>query len=202
VDYWRFEQEFLRLAFTTSIELTPAALAFFTGLSIREAEQHMQRLVSQGVLELESDDDGHIRYAMPDRPRSPLSVTDAALAPRAAASRFADVVAHGHADGNGVPPRAIVVRNVGPMGRPGRQLGGILTDVTPGQAVAAMFLNAMVCPGVGSLVGGKTRAGLAQLSLFLIGIPLIVVAIGLPMIIAAWTWGIATGAQLIAEART
>jgi hypothetical protein len=75
-----------------------------------------------------------------------------------------------------------------------------MREVTPGQATAGMFLNAMVCPGIGSLVGGKTRAGLAQLALFLVGLPLVVVAIGLPMIIAAWTWGVATGAQLIAEA--
>ena len=65
-----------------------------------------------------------------------------------------------------------------------------------------MFLDAMVCPGVGSLVGGRAAAGLARPSLFLIGIPLVVVAVGLPRIVAAWTWGIATGAQLIAESRS
>jgi TM2 domain-containing membrane protein YozV len=64
-----------------------------------------------------------------------------------------------------------------------------------------MFLNAMVCPGVGSLVGGKTGTGLAQLSLFLVGLPLAVITVGLPLMLAAWVWGIATGAQLIAEAR-
>ena len=64
-----------------------------------------------------------------------------------------------------------------------------------------MFLNALVCPGVGSLVGGKTRSGIAQLALFLIGLPMAVISVGVPLMIAAWVWGIVTGAQLIAEAK-
>ena len=190
MEYRRFEREFLRIAFTTPVELTPSALAFFTGVSIGEAEKHMQRLVSHGVLEMQSDDDGHLRYVMPDRPTTPLTVAEARSHPMignaGAPPPYPDppFVA---------PPRAVVVHDL---------RRGAMTEVSPSQAVAAMFLNAMVCPGVGSLVGGKTRTGLAQLSLFVIGIPLIVVAVGLPMIIASWTWGIATGAQLIAEARS
>lgn len=186
MDYRRFEQEFLRLAFTTSIELTPSALAFFCNVSIDEAESHMQRLVSLGVLELTSDEDGHMKYAMPDRPDKPLPVVPSR--PGSVASMPAPYPDPPQL----APPRAIVVRDLN---------RAALAPVTPSQAVAAMFLNAMVCPGVGSLVGGKTKAGLAQLSMFLVGIPLIVVAIGLPMIVAAWTWGVATGAQLIAEAK-
>jgi TM2 domain-containing membrane protein YozV len=196
VEYRRFEQEFLRLAFTTSVELTPSALAFFTNISIRQTEAYMERLVSQGVLELASDEDGHVHYVMPDRPTQPIAVelgepgVEPAWSVRGAAPApppYPDPPAL-------APPRAIVVKTLRTPAPP--------SDVTPGQAVAAMFLNAMVCPGIGSMVGGKTRAGLAQLSLFLVGIPLIVVAVGLPMIVASWTWGIATGAQLIAEARS
>ena len=94
----------------------------------------------------------------------------------------------------GAPAQAIVVRGFAPMAWEPRRVGS-------GQAVASMFLNAMVCPGVGSLVGGKTGTGLAQLSLFLVGLPLAVITVGLPLMLAAWVWGIATGAQLIAEAR-
>ncbi len=179
MEYRRFETELLRIAFTTPIELTPSSLAYLLGVSIAEADKHMQQLVALGVLELTSDDDGHLRYDMPDRPDQPILRDDApppypALPPHA-------------------PPRAIVVRS------PNRHT---LATVTPGQATASMFLNAMVCPGVGSLVGGKTHAGIAQLTMFLVGIPLVVVAIGLPLILASWTWGVATGAQLIAEAQT
>lgn len=166
MEFRHFEREFLRLAFTTSIDLSPSSLAFVTGVPVVEAERHMQSMVSQGVLELGSNDDGHLRYLMPDRPHQPMAL-----------------------DG-----LAMVVRSVAP---------GVWQPRGPGagQAVASMFLNAMVCPGVGSLVGGKTGAGLAQLCLFLVGLPLAVVTVGLPLMLVAWVWGIATGAQLIAEAR-
>ncbi len=188
MEYERFEREFLRLALTTSVDLTPAALAFFTGCSISEARRHMDALVEDAVLRVDVDDDGHRRYYMPDRPHRPLSIdwlAEQETAHAAAAPQLGAVAE---------PPRAMVVRSLATGVAPPSQ-------VTSGQAVSAMFLNAMVCPGAGSLLGGKTRAGLAQLALFLFGIPLVVVAIGLPMIAAAWTWGIATGAQLIAEAK-
>ena len=188
MEYARFEREFLRLAMTTSIELTPSALAFFTGCSISEARRHMGTLVEQGVLELVGDEGGHARYVMPERPDRPLSIDWLAEQQRHLPAQ---------APQNGAvfePPRAMVVRSLAAP-------QAVSRPVTSGQAVSAMFLNAMVCPGAGSLVGGKTRAGMAQLALFLVGIPLVVVAIGLPMIAAAWTWGIATGAQLIAEAK-
>jgi hypothetical protein len=188
VEFRQFEREFLRLAFTTTIDLSPPALAFVTGVSVREAEKHMQEMVSQGVLELASDDDGHLRYRMPDRPGQPMAMDDPALiGPRVTLSAPPSLMA-------AAPGQAIVVRGFGPVAWEPRRVGS-------GQAVASMFLNAMVCPGVGSLVGGKTGTGLAQLSLFLVGLPLAVITIGLPLMLAAWVWGIATGAQLIAEAR-
>jgi hypothetical protein len=196
VEYRQFEREFLRIAFTTSLDLSPASLAFVTGVPIAEVDKHFQRLIAQGVLEVTSDDEGHIHYKMPDRPDKPLAEEQLA--------------AHGMrllvADASGgppppypdppfvAPPRAVVVHRVG-------ALATDVNDVTRGQAVAAMMLNAMVCPGVGSIVGGRVRTGLSQLSLFLLGLPLIVVAIGLPMIVAAWIWGLTTGAQLLTEAR-
>jgi hypothetical protein len=188
VEFRQFEREFLRLAFTTSIDLSPSALAFVTGISVREAEGHMQSMVSQGVLELASDDDGHLRYRMPDRPEQPMALDDPALiGPRLTFGSSPSLIAGG-------PPSAIIVRGLAPVSWEPRRVGS-------GQAVASMFLNAMVCPGVGSLVGGKTGTGLAQLSLFLVGLPLAVITVGLPLMLAAWVWGIATGAQLIAEAR-
>lgn len=175
----------MRVAFTTSVELSPSAMAFVASIPVREAEQHMQTLVSHGVLELSSDDDGHLQYEMPDRPAAPMTLDDPALV------GLTEVVTRPVlAPGN----QALVVRRLSPAVWDG-------AGVTSGQAVASMFLNAMVCPGVGSLVGGKTATGLAQLTLFLVGLPLAVVTVGLPMILAAWVWGVATGAQLIAEAR-
>ncbi len=198
MEFRQFEREFLRLAFTSSIDLTPSSLAFVTGLSVREAEKHMQTLVSQGVLELSSDDDGHLTYVMPDRPSQPMTLDNPALAgplltpsgpPLAGLAPGASPAASAL-----VPAQAVSLRGLTPASWEPRRIGS-------GQAVASMFLNAMVCPGVGSLIGGKTGTGLAQLSLFLVGLPLAVIAVGLPLILGAWVWGIATGAQLIAEAR-
>jgi len=178
MEYRRFEKEFLRIAFTTPIELTPSSMAYLLGVTVAEADGHMRRLIDVGVLELTSDHEGHLKYEMPDRPDLPILIDDGPPPYPGLPMR--------------APPRAIVVRN------PKRHA---LTQISPGQATASMFLNAMVCPGIGSLVGGKTRAGIAQLTMFLVGIPLVVVAIGLPLIVASWTWGVATGAQLIAEAQ-
>jgi hypothetical protein len=193
VEFRQFEREFLRLAFTSSIDLSPSSLAFVTGISVVEAEKHMQTLVSQGVLELGSDDEGHLTYVMPDRPSMPMTLDDPALSgPRLTLT--GPSLGPASTETGARMAQAIALRAVTPSAWEPRRVGS-------GQAVASMFLNAMVCPGVGSLVGGKTGTGLAQLSLFLVGLPLAVIAVGLPLVLGAWVWGIATGAQLIAEAR-
>ena len=87
-----------------------------------------------------------------------------------------------------------------------------------GLAIAALLLNFMFFPGIGSLIGGRTREGIWQICLhvgggiilamgivftvliltMLIGIPLIV--IGAIAMVIGWVWGIVTGIQLIQEA--
>lgn len=200
MQYCQFEREFLRLAFTTDIELSPAALAFVTGASVGEATEHMNALVSAGVLELSSDDSGRLGYIMPSRPPEPLTLDDPALVGLQDVSvelllpRFHEDVGEIAAPEAQPVPQAMIVRRL-------RPLAWEQPPASPGQAVAALCLNAMVCPGVGSLVGGRTSTGMAQLALFLLGLPLAFVAVGVPLMLAAWVWGIATGAQLMTEAR-
>lgn len=182
--YRDFERELLRLAFTTKAELSPPSLAFILDIPIRDAETYMQKLVSAGVLELASDDDGHLGYVMPDRPEVPLRPDDPALVGASCITTWPAQAAAG-------PPGAIAtVRAAVPARRQ-----------SSGQAAGALILNALLCPGVGSLVGGRTKTGLAQMMLFFIGLPLLVVTVGAPLMMAAWIWGVATGAQLLAEAR-
>jgi hypothetical protein len=189
MDFRAFERELLRLAFTTNLELSPASLAFVLNIPVKEAETHMQTLVSHGVLELSSDADGHLVYEMPDRPAQPLPADHPALAGHGFV-----ITEYAQPAGPEAPPQAIVVRQHYAPAPPKR-------PVSQGQAAVSMFLNALVCPGLGSLTGGKIGVGAAQLTMFLIGLPLAVIAVGLPIMFAAWTWGIVTGAQLIAEAR-
>lgn len=69
-----------------------------------------------------------------------------------------------------------------------------------GIAIAALLLNILVLPGLGSLIGGRTTAGVLQLVLFIIGIPLSFILVGIPLVIAMWIWGLVTGIQIIKEA--
>lgn len=80
------------------------------------------------------------------------------------------------------------------------------TAQAPSQAIAivALVLNLILIPGVGTLVGGRTRDGLAQLGLLAVGFVLIFTIILIPVsivcFIAAWIWGIVSGIQLVSQA--
>lgn len=79
-------------------------------------------------------------------------------------------------------------------------------------AIVALVIN-IIFPGLGSLIGGKTKEGIWQLILlfgsFFIGILIMLTIVefiigGLLIIfgpLAAWIWGIITGAQLIQESQ-
>lgn len=61
----------------------------------------------------------------------------------------------------------------------------------------AIILNFFI-PGVGSLVIGKTGAGVIQLIVYFVGLfltlTLIGAIVGAPMMIGAWIWGLVTAA--------
>ncbi|HVJ03548.1 MAG TPA: hypothetical protein VM662_15315 [Sphingomonas sp.] len=63
--------------------------------------------------------------------------------------------------------------------------------------IAAIILN-FFFPGVGSLVIGKTGAGIAQLILYIVGVAftltIIGAILGIPMSLGAWIWGLVTAA--------
>jgi hypothetical protein len=205
MDYRGFEAEFLRLAFTTSYELSPCAAAFLLGLPVPRATEFMQRMVDEGTLELDSNDVGHLRYIMPDRPGEPLfddsvdtnscDCTDhatwqfqsRATEPHALTAGPSQDWSAGDWDCTAMIPRSY-------------SLPETRERVSPARATAALFVNALVCPGIGSMVGGRNAVGVAQMSLFMVGLPLAVVNVGLPLLAAAWAWGIFSGAKLVSEA--
>lgn len=80
---------------------------------------------------------------------------------------------------------------------------GELASISPpleGTAVAAMVLN-VVIPGTGSLIAGRVSVGVVQLILWIIGVPLSFVLIGIPMAMAAWIWSLVTGIQILEESK-
>lgn len=73
--------------------------------------------------------------------------------------------------------------------------------LTKGVAIAAFILNVLI-PGLGSLIGRRTKEGAAQVILFAVGIPLVFIYfMGVPLIIGAWIWGLVTGIKMIKEAK-
>ena len=75
------------------------------------------------------------------------------------------------------------------------------TGKSMGLAVVALILNILILPGLGSLIGGKIKAGVWQLVLAIVGAILSIFLIGIPLLLAAWIWGIVTGVRLIQEAK-
>ncbi len=80
-----------------------------------------------------------------------------------------------------------------------------------GIAIAALLVNALFLPGLGSIIGGRTTEGIWQLvlslgsilMLFVLFVSIVGVLLA-PLVMlapfAAWIWGIVTGVQLIQEA--
>lgn len=100
-----------------------------------------------------------------------------------------------------VPGRAVRPPAEPPLARvaPPGQLAAI-SPPAEGTAVAAMVLN-VVIPGTGSLVAGRVAVGVVQLILWVIGVPLSFVLIGIPMAMAAWIWSLVTGIQILEESK-
>src|SRR5438477_475406 len=71
MEYPQFERRILGLIFSSNLPLTPVHLAYHLDIPISEARHHLDVMVAQGILELDSDERGNILYAYPMRP--PLS---------------------------------------------------------------------------------------------------------------------------------
>ena len=66
-------------------------------------------------------------------------------------------------------------------------------------AILVLLLNIIFIPGVGTLLGWKISTGIWQIILSLVGVLLSIILIGIPIVIAAWIWGLVSGIQMIQE---
>src|SRR5690554_3799378 len=62
----RFEQAILKMAFETDARITTASVAYYLRIPSREANRLLNRLLGEGVLELDSDADGNLYYQVPN----------------------------------------------------------------------------------------------------------------------------------------
>ena len=74
--------------------------------------------------------------------------------------------------------------------------GAYIAPVPAGQMMVApknpavSLLISFFIPGVGSMVNGDVGTGVAILGLYIVGIFLVIFLIGIPLLIAAWIWGL------------
>lgn len=78
-----FEQRFLELVFRTNAKLTPHVIAYRFGIPFAEAKEHLENLAKNGVVEMEVDDSGQIRYEVPGVERPERDLMAESGAPRA-----------------------------------------------------------------------------------------------------------------------
>lgn len=169
-----FEHRFLDFAFRTSLPINAATCAYAMKIAIDEADEGLQDLVARDVLLREVDERGMVSYLLPGR-----SAVAAITAPpiTALAPYYAQ------------PPQLLY-----------DPPGALMTMPTENTALAGLLVNCCF-PGLGSLIGGKTSLGVFQLLMFLIGIPLSIFIIGLPMLVGSWIWAVVTGVNMLNEAK-
>ena len=71
-------------------------------------------------------------------------------------------------------------------------------------AIVGLILNILVLPGLGTIIAGRTKPGVIQLVLSIVGLGLtltiIGAIIGIPLIIAMWIWALVSGIKIVQEA--
>ena len=66
MDQREFEQRVLQMVHHRGLDrVTPSAMAYEFGASVKDAERMLDRMVTTGALELDSDDDGNLFYFVP-----------------------------------------------------------------------------------------------------------------------------------------
>jgi TM2 domain-containing membrane protein YozV len=68
---------------------------------------------------------------------------------------------------------------------PGVSAGMVVAPKNPAVSLIVSFF----IPGVGSMINGDVGTGVAILVLYIVGIALAIILIGIPILIGAWIWG-------------
>ncbi len=103
MDVQQFEQAILKMAFETDARITTASVAYYLGIPSRKANELLEELLDQGVLELDSDDEGNLFYHLPNQGDAPGVSAGAEDDGWSRLEAAADAAASGNTD-NAEPP--------------------------------------------------------------------------------------------------
>jgi len=178
MEYVTFERRLLHLMFRTNTPLTPVHIAYYLDLPIAEARSHLDHMVTLGILELDSDDHGHLLYTYPLRP--PASELPPPRPPRRKKKRKPDPetpVPQGRSNGAGegvninlgllrddglpVPRLTAVTPSTQAMrdADPDRALELVMVDGRRYYSPAAAAALSLFLPGVGQIYTGRVPQG-------------------------------------------
>ena len=95
----QFEQAILKMAFETDAKITTASVAYYLGIPARKANELLEALLAEGVLELDSDGEGNLYYFIPNQ-GDPASLGDSSSDDDSWAKleAAADIAANGGSD--------------------------------------------------------------------------------------------------------
>lgn len=178
-----FEQRFLDFAFKTSLPISAVTVAYALKIPIKEAADGLEDLAARDVLLREVDEHGGLTFQLPGRQQIAAEIVPVTgYNASTALSPYSQ------------PPPLLYEPSMA------------LTRTPPeSTALAGLLVNVLLLPGLGSLIGGKTNAGIFQLLMFLLGFPLCLSVIGLviggPMMMGAWIWGLVSGVNMLSEAK-
>ena len=188
-----FEQRFLEFAYTSDFVINAPAVAYALKVPIEEATEKLEDLAARDVLIREVDARGSVFFQLPGRQQ--VKQAQAGNPPPAGVTFLAPTGAVGPYH---YPPSPNALAPYAPHALDGTPP---ITAPAEGTALAALLVNTLCLPGLGSIIGGRASAGIGQLLLFLFGIPLCFVVVGAPMILSAWIWALITGIDIMNQSK-
>lgn len=128
----------------------------------------------------------------------PAAYASQPVPPAARVAPAVSAPAPGHADPAAEP--APGTQTWAPPPAPPQEPRAGASPVSQGAAVAALLLNILIWPGLGTLVAGDKKGwaqGFLTLGGLILTITIIGMIIGIPMMVAAWIWGVVSGVNLL-----
>jgi TM2 domain-containing membrane protein YozV len=165
MDYVTFERRLLHLIFRSNAPLTPVHVAYYIDVPIAEARSHLDHMVTQGILELDSDAEGHLVYVYPLRP--PASELPPAKPPRRKKKRRdapAPVEPPRPVAQAAAPARVATTRALAPLDEAvpaarDPQYEVLMVDGRRYYSPAAAAALSLFLPGVGQIYTGRVPQG-------------------------------------------